>query len=337
MDDAESHVLIDRMARTHVNPHGSRPSPKKNGPPALGLSGANGSPWEGFVGQEAMRRQLQVAAASARKRGQPMNHVLLTSGEPGVGKTTLAYLIAHELGAGVKEVSGRVGPNDARLALAEMADLDVLLVDELHRIGKQGFDWLMHMLEDGVIVGPTGPEAQPKVTIVATTTDMGALPNPLISRFPMQPRFEDYTPEQATEIALRWAAAVITDDMPLPDTDLCEAVGRAANANPRTIRSIMENLRDIYAYTDAYDFDEAIGWLGLSADGLTSEARAYLRVLYTEFHGQAGEKAMADRLNEPGGVRHIETLLIKKGYISRQSKGRVLTQPGIHRAMKEAT
>lgn len=303
----------------------------------------SGDVWDCFIGQEQVKRQLRIAANSAKRRGEPMSHVLLASGEPGIGKTTLAHLITYELGTSFKELSGKIGPNEARIALSDLRDHDVLFIDEVHRIGQAGFDWMLHLLSDGVLIGPLGAEMQPAITVIAATTDMGKLPRPLINRFPLQPYLTDYDDEEGAEIARVTAGDVFTYEMEPPDEDDCRVIARAANNNPRTIRSILENLRDVWITdptiyepdTGCYSLAEAIEWLGLSVDGLTMKAREYLRVLYTDFAGQAGEKALASRLNEPGGLGHLEAVLIKRGYVTRQSRGRVLTRDGIHRAKQE--
>jgi holliday junction DNA helicase RuvB len=311
-----------------------------------GLNGLYPTDWDGFIGQAPVKRQLRVAATSARMRGAAMSHVLLASGEAGCGKTTLALLTATELGTKMQAVSGRIDLNDARIVLAGLQDGDVLFIDEFHTLfsrGKSNAEWLLHLLQDGVLMGPHGPEEQPDITVIAATTDAGKLPDTFLTRFKLQPVIEPYDDDSATRIAIQMGAQTLLRPLPWPSIDNFHAIARAGNNNPRTIGSILSNLRDITLVephtfneaTQAYDLTEALEWLGLSPDGLTKQARAYLQIMLTEFGGQAGERALSDRLNEPGGVRHIERLLLSRGYIARTRSGRVLTKDGILRARLE--
>ena len=121
------------------------------------------------------------------------------------------------------------------------------------------------------------------------------------------------------------AEKILLRSLPWPDLELLRDVARAGSNNPRTIGGILAALRDLCLVNGPYDLDEALTWLGLSEDGLTATAREYLRVLLTEFGGQAGERAMVDRLQKPGGLGHTERNLMDKGYIAKRKTGRVLT------------
>lgn len=315
-----------------------------------GLNGTYPDNWDQFRGQEQAKRQLQVAAQSARMRGAAMSHVLLASGEAGIGKTTLGLLTAAELGANVKLVTGKMGANEARIALSGMEAGDVLLIDELHQLvsrGKANAEWLLHLLADGVLLGPMGPEIQPPITVIACTTDLGKLPDTIISRFPLRPVLEPYTEHEAMLVAISMAQHIMLHPLPFPQAADFQAIARAGSCNPRTMGAILSNLRDIVLVDDSvanteaddgehvYDLTEALAWLGLSLDGLTKAQRTYLAVLYSEFAGQAGERPLSDRLGEPGGLRHIEQPLLRRGLIARTRQGRVLTKDGIRRAREE--
>lgn len=302
--------------------------------------------WDDFIGQTTAVAQLRVAAASARARHDSMPHVLLSSGQPGIGKTALALLIAKELGTEVRTVTGKVDNNAARLLLASMADRDVLFIDEAHQLvvgGKAKAEWLLHYLQDGVLLGPRGPEEQPRVTVIAATTDGGRIPETILSRFPLRPILEPYTDDEAFQIASRCAVKAFTPlGLLAPKASTVAAIARAGSHNPRTIKAIIENLRDL-AVVDLesvfdgsdYDISQALTWLGLSADGLTATARRYLAILATEYDGQAGEAAIKGRLQEPGGLEHTERLLAEKGLIAFTKQGRTLTAAGINRARQE--
>ena len=309
--------------------------------------------WDDFIGQGQAKRQLQVAIESAKQRGVPLNHVLLASGEPGIGKTALALLTALSMETQIKMVSGKMKENEARIALAGMEDGDVLFMDEAHRLvqgGKGNAEWILHLLADGVLMGPRGPEEQAAITVIAATTDAGKLPDTITSRFPLQPVLKPYTDDEAAIIGVRRAGALFDRPLPFPDADTLRAVARAGNNNPRTIGAILENLRDL-AHVDletvcpdatenggqqAYVLDEALQWMGLTPDGLTEVACRYLVTLVDEFAGQAGEKAMQDRLQE-AGIQSVERTLMAKGLIAKTRQGRVATRDGILRAKELMT
>lgn len=308
------------------------------------LTGHYPSTWDDFIGQEQAKRQLQVAIASAKQRNAALGHVLLASGEHGIGKTAMALLTAVQLGTMLKTVSGKMTLNEARIVLAGMDDQDVLFIDEAHRLvqgGKGNAEWLLHLLQDGVLMGPREPEEQSKITVIAATTDRSRLPDTILSRFPLQPVLVPYTADEAVAIGNKAAIRLFAPPLPYPSVDTFRAVARAANNNPRTIGSILGNLRDL-ALVDlagvcpdendrTYELSEALTWLGLTADGLDEVACRYLTVLVNDFNGQAGEKAIADRLQE-ASLHSTERLLMQKGHIVKTRQGRVVTREGINRA-----
>ena len=298
--------------------------------------------WDDFIGQEQAKRQLQVACQSAKRRGRPLGHVLLASGEPGIGKTTLALLTAAEMGTDLKVVSGPMNVNEARIALSAMRDGDVLFYDEMHqavRGGKAKAEWLLNFLQDGVLLGPRGPEEQPKVTVIGATTDAARLPDTIISRFDLRPVLEPYSDEEGLDIAFKMAETTFNGDEGLhfPALEDFEDIAQAGSNNPRTIGAILRNLRDLAVVDEEvwngerYELDEALEWLGLKRDGLTEVGVRYLVVLLSEFQAQAGEKALADRLQE-ANLDSVERMLMRRDYITKTRQGRVLTKAGINRA-----
>lgn len=298
--------------------------------------------WEDFIGQDMVKRQLQIACASAKQREAPLDHVLLASGRPGVGKTSLGFLCANTVGADVQMISGKVGLPEARVVISGMKDRDVLIIDEIHRLvqgGRMNAEWLLHLLQDGVLLGPIGPEEMPKVTIIGCTTDPGRLPPTIIGRFPLRPAIEPYTDDQAAAIASAMSATTLGEvDLPLPTWENCKEIAIAGNNNPRAIKAIITNLRDLAliegGHTDeGYDLTEALAWLGLTHDGLDRVAQRYLIALLVDFRGQpVGERSIIDRLAEPGGVSYSESVLMEKHLITKTKQGRMLTQDGIARA-----
>lgn len=306
-----------------------------------GLGGDYPISWDEFVGQEQAKRQLMTACRSAKMRGVALDHVLLASGTPGIGKTSLALLAAREMGREAKVVSGKIPANLARIALADLMDGDVLIYDEIHMAvagGKANAEWLLHLLQDGVIMGPTGPEQQPKITVIGATTDAGKLPEPLLQRFMLKPVLEEYDRDEAALIALTMATRSF-GELPLPSEENLYAIADASCHNPRTMKAILINVRDIALTTDGdtrqgdtYPLDEALTWLGLTHDGLDIMAQRYLQILLTDFSGGAGKAALADRLQEPGGIDLCERVLMQKGLVAKTRLGRVLTGTGIKRA-----
>jgi Holliday junction resolvasome RuvABC ATP-dependent DNA helicase subunit len=226
-----------------------------------------------------------------------------------------------------------------------MADGDVLIIDEIHQLvagGKTSAEWLLHYLQDGVIVGPRGPEEVPSVTIIGCTTDVGKLPKTVRERFLLQPQLVPYTDEEAVDIVGKLAERIFCEPLPLPRRHDLEAIAVAASKNSRVAKQILTAVRDIALATDgenwhgkskSYDLTEPLEWLGLSPDGLTRPARRILASMVSDFNGEpAGAAALRETLGEPGGLEYHESLLLEKGLIARTKAGRVLLPAGIRRA-----
>lgn len=300
--------------------------------------------WKAFIGQEQAKAQLLTAARSAKARKAPLPHCLIASGVPGIGKTNLALLTAAEMGAYVRVCSGKMNMHDARMTFIDMSDGDVLVYDEIHQLvdgGKAGAEWLLHYLQDGKLVGPLGPETQPKVTIIGCTTDAGRLPETIISRFRLTPSLVRYSSEEAAKIAQGMGKRILGEHgLPMLSPQNCIQVAAAASHAPRVMIAILESVRDIAMVHEGenfsgrqYDLTKTLLWLGLTEDGLTSTAVRYMLVLLVDFGGQpAGAAAMQDRLQEPGGLGYVERLLMDKGYLAKGPGGRTLTTSGIRRA-----
>ena len=295
-----------------------------------------------FIGQEQAKAEIAALTKSAKKRKVRMGHTLLADGRPGVGKTTLALAIAREMGTHAEVISGKVTEYELQMALGDMRDRDVLVIEEIHQMGKSS-ESLLHYLENGCIATPLGVEEQSDVTIVGTTTEAGVLPRPVRDRFECVPELFAYTEAEGAKIAM-FHARRLFKDMPLPHRDNCLAIARAASCNPRLIRNVLKTLRDIAIAEDGanfdgkrYDITKALLWKGLTEDGLTSSARRYLVAMLTTFGGRpVGVAALQDLLHEPGGLNDTETLLMEKGYIGKGGQGRFLTTPGRHRARELA-
>lgn len=298
--------------------------------------------WGDFIGQGKAVDQIKVAARAACARGERLPHLLLASGLHGIGKTNLGLLAAKEVDAEVHEMTGKVDSDTARIRLSHMEDGDCLFIDEIHRLvhgGKANAEWLLHLLHDGMIIGPKGPEEQPDITIIGTTTDVGRLPDTIISRFPLRPELRAYTREEAESIVIGHFVRTFPDDAPLMSGRNVSDLARAADHNPRTIRQIIAALLDLWQVRpeetyvgDEFVLERAFEWVGVLPDGLTRTAARYLVVLLDEYDGRAGERAMKERLQEPGGLASTERLLVNRGLVAFTKSGRALTGAGINRA-----
>lgn len=298
--------------------------------------------WDHFIGQRLAVEQLKIACASAKRRFQPLDHVLIAGGKPGIGKTTLAHLIAKELGVRLFKVSGKVTVNEARIVINDMRDRDILFYDEIHQAvtgGRAQAEWMLPVLQDGVIMGPLGEEDIPKITIIGATTDAGKLQRPIVERFTIRPTLVDYSDEEGAKIAWLNSCPIFAEaGMHGVSTDLAARVARTSNNVPRDINQILRQVRDIAYVRDvkgnAYDddFERALVFMHRTEDGLDYTMQRYLVSLLTEFGGSAGERAIQNRLQEPGGVAFQEAILLDKGLIAMTGRGRTLTASGIRRA-----
>lgn len=292
--------------------------------------------WADFVGQPGARAYLQATIASAQARGARLDHVLLASGMPGVGKTSLAKLIASEMKVGIVELSGQVGVDEARTALRGMDDGDVLFYDEIHLAmagGGAKAGWLLHLLQDGGLMTPAGFEKMPAVTVVAATTDAQRLPATILGRFMIRPVLEGYTPAESLEITQHLAHRMNLS--PMPDVADLRVVARASNNSPREMRGLLVALRDSYfAGEPGYDIDVALSWAGVTRDGLSRLAQDFMVVLLVMCEGKASLATVAGLLNEPGPLGHTEQLLQQAGYLTIEPGGRALTEAGITRTVQ---
>lgn len=315
------------------------------------LDGTYPTDFDQFIGQNQAIRQLKVSIASAKARKVRLPHVLIASGEPGVGKTALGQLIAIGMGKALHIVSGKMTFAQIRLKLAsEINDGDILLYDEIHTAVKGdrgGANWMLHLLENGTLLGPMGTEEIPNITIVGTTTDKGKLLDTIIDRFPVQPIIVAYTSEEAQRIAHSMGTKMfLGSGFALPGSATCQQIADLATNNPRVIRSLLEGLRDLTVVgngsnynskTGEYDLTDLLELTGMTNDGLDPLAQRYLLVLFKHFSGNAvGEKTIAETLNEPGGLARVERVLMKHDLICKTRAGRMLTGTGIRRARELA-
>ena len=291
-----------------------------------------------YVGQAKAREQLETFIGAAKKRAEAMDHVLLF-GPPGLGKTTLSHIIAHELGVNLRSTSGPVleKPKDLAAILSNLERNDVLFIDEIHRLSPVVEEILYPALEDyriDIMIGE-GPAArsikldlQP-FTLVGATTRAGMLTNPLRDRFGIVARLEFYTPEELARIVTRSAGLL---NVPT-DSEGAFEIARRSRGTPRIANRLLRRVRD-YAEVKADGHitseiaDRALDMLSVDQKGFDHLDRRLLLALIEKFDGgPVGLDNVAAAIGEePGTIEDvIEPYLIQQGYLQRTPRGRIAT------------
>ena len=291
-----------------------------------------------FVGQAAARENLRVFIAAAKARGEAMDHVLFF-GPPGLGKTTLAQIVARELGVGFRATSGPVIAKAGDLAaqLTNLEERDVLFIDEIHRLNPAVEEILYPAMEDfqlDLIIGE-GPAARSvkidlaKFTLVGATTRAGLLTTPLRDRFGIPIRLQFYTVEELELIVTRGARVLGVGMTP----DGANEIARRARGTPRIAGRLLRRVRDFAIYRDSDTVtrqiaDEALTRLEVDDAGLDAMDRRYLKAIALNYGGgPVGIETMAAALSEPRDAIEeiIEPFLIQQGFLQRTPRGRLLT------------
>lgn len=291
-----------------------------------------------FTGQAAARANLKVFIEAAKTRGDALDHVLLV-GPPGLGKTTLAQIVARELGVNFRSTSGPVIAKAGDLAgqLTALEERDVLFIDEIHRLNPAVEEILYPAMEDyqlDLMIGE-GPAARsvkidlPKFTLVGATTRQGLLTTPLRDRFGIPVRLNFYTVEELEKIVKR-AARVMGIGI---GDDGANEIARRARGTPRISGRLLRRVRD-FAIVDGVDritralADKALGFLDVDSIGLDQMDRKYLSMVAQNFGGgPVGIETIAAALSEPRDAIEeiIEPYLIQQGFLQRTPRGRLLT------------
>ncbi len=294
--------------------------------------------WDEYVGQEAIKNNLNILISAAKERQSPPEHILFY-GPPGLGKTTLAHLIARELGGALRSTSGpaieRVG--DLAALLTNMGSGDILFIDEIHRLSRAIEEGLYPAMESGVlnIIIGKGPSARtielplPPFTLVAATTRVADLSAPLRSRFSGGTfRLEFYSEDDIAQIIKR-SAKILGVEV---DKEGVREIAKRSRATPRTANYLLKRSRDYAqlkrAPLSAKLVNESLGLLEVDELGLTPLDRKLLTVLIDRFNGgPAGVGALAAALaEEPTTVSEVhEPFLLQLGLIERTQRGRVAT------------
>ena len=291
-----------------------------------------------FIGQKQARENLKVFIEAAKNRNEALDHVLFV-GPPGLGKTTLAQIMAREMGVNFRSTSGPVIAKSGDLAalLTNLEERDVLFIDEIHRLNPAVEEILYPAMEDyqlDLIIGE-GPAARSvkidlaRFTLVAATTRLGLLTTPLRDRFGIPVRLNFYEPEELEDIVRRGARIL---GMPL-NADGCTEIARRARGTPRIAGRLLRRVRDFanVAKVDSVDAkvaDDALARLEVDSIGLDELDRRYLNQIAKNFGGgPVGIETIAAALSEPRDAIEdiIEPFLIQQGFIQRTPRGRVLT------------
>jgi Holliday junction DNA helicase RuvB len=294
-----------------------------------------------FIGQPALKANLAVFVEAAKKRTQALDHVLFY-GPPGLGKTTLAQIVAKELGVNFRATSGPMITKGGDLAalLTNLQPHDVLFIDEIHRLPAAVEEVLYPAMEDfqlDLIIGE-GPSARslridlPPFTLVAATTRSGMLTNPLRDRFGIPLRLDFYTPEELKLIVQRGAGKL---QMDLTEAGALEIATRA-RGTPRIAGRLLKRIRDFAAVAnvspiDRIHADTALNRLQVDSLGLDDMDRRYLRCMAENYGGgPVGVDTLAAALSEQRDTLEevIEPYLLQQGFVARTPRGRMLAHKG---------
>jgi holliday junction DNA helicase RuvB len=292
-----------------------------------------------FTGQAKVKERLEITVAAAKQRGEAIDHVLL-SGPPGLGKTTIANIIAKSMGANMKSTSGPTIEKAADLAglLTNLEEGDVLFIDEIHRLQKTIEEYLYPAMEDFKldIIIDQGPNARsvrlnlPRFTLIGATTRSGLLTAPLLTRFPIRERLDYYHSEQLEKIVVRSARLL---NIEIEERGALE-IARRSRGTPRISNNLLRRVRDFAQVKGegritAGIADKALAMLEIDENGLDEMDKRILETVIAKFGGgPVGVGSLAVAVGEePDTLEEVyEPYLIMEGYLQRTAQGRVATE-----------
>jgi len=292
-----------------------------------------------FTGQAKVKERLEITVAAAKQRHEPIDHLLL-SGPPGLGKTTLANIIAKAMGANLKSTSGPTIEKAGDLAglLTNLEEGDVLFIDEIHRLQKTIEEYLYPAMEDFKldIIIDQGPNARsvrlnlPRFTLIGATTRSGLLTAPLLTRFPIRERLDYYHADQLETIVQRSARLL---NVEMEDKGARE-IARRSRGTPRICNNLLRRVRDFAQVRHQGRItgevaDQALAMLEIDENGLDEMDKRILEAIITKFGGgPVGLSSLAVAVGEePDTLEEVyEPYLIMEGYLKRTSQGRVATE-----------
>ena len=297
-----------------------------------------------FTGQLKVKERLGIAVEAAKQRSEALDHILL-SGPSGLGKTTLAGILAREMGSDMKVTSGPIIEKAADLAglLTNLNQGDVLFIDEIHRLQKNIEEYLYPAMEDFTlaIIIDQGPSARsvrlnlPKFTLIGATTRSGLLTAPLLTRFPVRERLDYYVADDLQTIVRR-SAGLLNVEI---DTDGSAEVARRSRGTPRIANNLLRRVRD-YAQvkgdgrSDSGTADRALAMLEIDEDGRDEMDKRILEAIIVKFSGgPVGLSSLAVAVGEePDTLEEVyEPFLILEGYLNRTPQGRVATEASFNK------